>query len=90
MEYIYEEVKAGLKSSIARVKFIKADGTVREMVCTLMPEFLPEHEEGKRTKAVNEEVVSVWDMKKNAWRSFRLDSIESLEWLCGGTIEETS
>jgi hypothetical protein len=82
MEYTREEVASGLKSAIATVVFEKADGTLRTMRCTLMESYLPEATENKtgRKKAHNDEVVSVWDLENGGWRSFRLDSIQSLSY----------
>lgn len=81
-EYAREEVVAGLKSGFAMVAFDKANGEQRVMRCTLDPQFLPEMAEStgaKKAKPVNDEVVSVWDMDKSAWRAFRLDSIQKID-----------
>lgn len=72
-----EEITTQLKSAIATVTFEKVDGSVRVMRCTLIPEHLPIHE-GFSTKPVNENVLAVWDLENNAWRSFRIDSIKSV------------
>ena len=82
MEYTREEVASNLKSAIATVVFEKADGTLRTMRCTLMEEHLPEVTENttERKKSPNDEVVSVWDLENGGWRSFRLDSIQSLSY----------
>lgn len=79
-EFTYEEVKAGLQSSKATVVFQKTDGTFREMNCTLKEEFLPPFDKNAVGKATNEEVLAVWDLDKNAWRSFRLDSVVSIDY----------
>jgi len=81
-EFVYEEVKAGLEKSKATVVFEKVDGSLREMHCTLMAEYLPPMDEthSNVAKAVNEEVLAVWDLDKNAWRSFRLDSLISIDY----------
>lgn len=81
-EFVYEEVKAGLQSSKATVVFQKADGSLREMHCTLLSEYLPPFDETQphKAKPVNEEVMSVWDLDKNGWRSFRLDSVISIDY----------
>lgn len=87
MEYTREEVSAGLKSAIATVVFEKADGTLRTMRCTLQEQFLPEQTESKtgKKKTVNEEVMSAWDLDNGGWRSFRLDSIQSISY---STVKE--
>lgn len=78
-EYIREEVKAGLQSAIATIVFEKADGTLRQMRCTLMSEHLPEYKEPSPVmKRQNDDVLPVWDLEAGGWRSFRIDSIKSI------------
>lgn len=62
-----------LRNSEVIVTFLKKDGTKRKMLCTLKPEVLPPLKGSNHAR--NEEVLPVWDLEKNAWRSFRLDSI---------------
>lgn len=60
------------------VTFEKKDGTLREMKCTLKDVPLFE----KKTDVVrkkNDEVVAVFDIDLQEWRSFRLDSIKKIE-----------
>jgi len=58
------------------IKFTKTDGTERTMRCTLREGVIVPHEKKtEREKAANDNVLAVWDLDKNAWRSFRLDSI---------------
>jgi hypothetical protein len=46
------------------------------MLCTLREDIVVPHEKTTdRVKELNEEVLPVWDCEKNAWRSFRVDSI---------------
>ena len=60
------------------VKFIKNDGSVREMICTLLESLaIPYEKKTDKQKPENDEVLAVWDVEKHAWRSFRLDSIIS-------------
>lgn len=61
-----------------RVVFIKADGTERNLLCTLNPEFLPAQtdlEEAVQKKAPNPNALAVWDLENKGWRSFRYDSV---------------
>ena len=59
--------------------FVKTDGTVREMVCTLQQgKIEPYESKTGRVKAESDEVVAVWDLEKDAWRSFRVDCIEDV------------
>ena len=65
-----------LRINKIRVTFTKKDGTERDMLCTLQEEaIIPYEKKTERVKEQNEEVLSVWDVEKNSWRSFRFDSI---------------
>ncbi|NBX48916.1 DUF2693 domain-containing protein [bacterium] len=67
-----------LKSQVLSVTFLKKDGTERTMKCTLNPELLPLQEDlenAVQKKKPSEESIAVWDLEKEAWRSFRFDSI---------------
>ena len=75
-------LKKLLTESPMTVCFNKKDGTFRTMICTLMAEHLPvvdkqEGDEVKEPKKQSEDSIAVWDLEKNAWRAFRLDSIVS-------------
>ena len=68
-----------LESGIVNLKFTKTDGTERDMKCTLMKDIVKPHDKKTdREKKVNENIVSVWDVEKESWRSFRFDSIISI------------
>lgn len=74
-----EEYKMILRESIANVVFTKADGSERKMRCSLRPEDLPAVEATKSettTRKVSPDVVSVWDLDSQGWRSFRIDSVK--------------
>ncbi len=61
------------------VTFIKTDGTERTMVCTLQQgAFEAPAKKTERTKSPSDEQCSVWDTEKQAWRSFRYDSITKI------------
>lgn len=82
MEITKEELKTLLTENVLSILFKKADGTQRAMICTLNADHLPtvekkEGDEVKKTKTPSETNVVVWDLEKNAWRSFRFDSIIS-------------
>ena len=60
------------------VDFIKKDGTQRKLHCTLRADLLPPQtdlEEAVQNKAVNPDVLAVWDLENEGWRSFRYDSV---------------
>ena len=74
-----ENINALLKEAVIAVKFKKVDGTERLMHCTLLADRIVPHEKTTdREKKINEDVASVWDVEKDAWRSFRYDSVISV------------
>ncbi len=74
-----------LRQGECEVVFVKKDGSERQMVCTLHPDYLPQVDEsaGGSTRPPNDEVVTVWDVEAEGWRSFRIDSIISGPMLVG-------
>lgn len=72
-----EELVNLLRGHEVTVTFTKVNGDKRVMKCTLMPQILPDLKGSNHKR--NEEVLPVWDLEKQAWRSFRLDSLEKVE-----------
>lgn len=73
-----------LSNHKAKITFNKSDGSIREMLCTLMPQFLSVKknlDEEEKTRKQNNDVLAVWDLEKESWRSFRLDSIIDVEYI---------
>jgi len=71
-----EELINTLKEHNVTVKFTKIDGTERSMKCTLREDtVIPYDKKTEVSKAKNDNIVSVWDLEKSAWRSFRYDSV---------------
>lgn len=72
-------MKGMLRVGPMTVTFVKSDGTERTMTCTLQEEVaIPHVATTDRKKPVNNEVCPVWDLEKNAWRSFRYDAIKEV------------
>lgn len=73
-----------LAEQSATITFTKKDGTERVMNCTLKAD-LVEYQENKteRKKESNPEVLPVYDLDAKGWRSFRLDSINRIEFTLG-------
>lgn len=68
-----------LRSGNTKVTFVKKDGTEREMLCTLKENLIPEEMKPKGTgKEKNDDVLAVFDVEKQEWRSFRYDSVKSV------------
>jgi hypothetical protein len=69
-----------LKFMDAKVTFTKKDGTERVMKCTLREDVITLYEKKTdRVKTYNEDILAVWDLDKNEWRSFRYDSIKDVQ-----------
>ena len=71
-----------LNEGVVEVKFVKKDGTNRNMLCTTKLTLVPERaikseENSKKVKPKNPDVAVIWDLQKDAWRSFRYDSVTS-------------
>jgi len=62
------------------ITFTKVDGSVREMPCTLRTEAMPLKEKivHHSTKPYNPEVLSVWCLDKQEWRSFRVMNVTNV------------
>lgn len=86
---IRDWVKSLLHVTEVSVEFTKADGSVREMRCTLNPDKLPPTpvqtgpvdgivKESKQRKAPDPESIRVFDLDKNEWRSFRFDRLQKV------------
>jgi WYL_2, Sm-like SH3 beta-barrel fold len=76
-----KQIKAQLFEGPCLVTFIKVDGDKRIMKCTLNEKYIPQAEPKKtdRVKKENPDVLAVWDLEKEGWRSFRLDTIIEIE-----------
>lgn len=73
-----------LKTNTVGLTFKKKDDTIREMKCTLVEEKLPEIEKKTdRVRKENDNVISVFDIEKNEWRSCRYDSIKQINFTLG-------
>lgn len=80
-------VKTLLTSGATLVTFTKVDGTIRELNCTLRPDLLPvvefvelvEGAEPKKERKVNPNIQTAFDLDKKEWRSFKYDSVISIE-----------
>ena len=68
-------LKNALHNGVVSVLFIKKDGTERKMLCTLKTDMLPHKEDTLKPVHSNPDILAVWDVEKEDWRSFRYDSI---------------
>ncbi len=71
-----ESMKDVLKLHNCQVTFTKKDGTKRVMQCTLRSDVIvPYEKKTDRTKIDNPDLIAVWDLEANAWRSFQFSSV---------------
>lgn len=82
MTFTKDGIKSTLKTYTAKVTFTKVDGSERIMKCTLNESLIPQSTEEKKTdrvKAENDNVLAVWDLEAEGWRSFKIDSVKSVQ-----------
>ena len=73
-------VKMAKKNTIL-VTFTKINGDERLMRCTLNPVILENvgaFQDSQSERPMNPDVLPVWDLDKEAWRSFRIDSVKDV------------
>jgi hypothetical protein len=74
-----------LKEDVVSITFIKKDGSERIMKCTLLESKIPSEFAPKGSeKTKSDEVLPVFDVESDGWRSFRWDSIRKIEFSLGG------
>jgi hypothetical protein len=69
-----EDIMSRLQTGKTEIFFKKVNGSIRHMICTLNPDLAPKILLTKGQSSA-QGVIAVWDLEKNAWRSFRADSI---------------
>lgn len=85
---IRDWIKSLLQKGPITVTFTKADGTDREMLCTLDYLRIPSPpvtssvdgivKESKERKKPDEHSIRVFDLEKKEWRSFRFDRLKKV------------
>lgn len=86
---IRDWVRSLLQKGPVTVTFTKADGTDREMLCTLDHSQIPETpikpkpvdgvvRESKERKKPDEHSIRVFDLDKQEWRSFRFERLRKI------------
>lgn len=74
-----QDIMKALSERIVTVKFKKVNGEERTMKCTLLSSIVPQihntQDRIEKERRENPDVVAAWDVEKNGWRSFRVDSI---------------
>lgn len=69
-----------LRERPVSITFLKKDGTERSMLCTLSESEIPKEKMPKGVERnKSEEALPVFDLDKQEWRSFRWDSVKTIE-----------
>lgn len=79
-----EWLQSMLRTEKMTVEFVKKDGSQRKMLCTLIENMIPSEKKPKGSeKSRSDDTISVFDLEKNDWRSFRYDSITAVSFSLG-------
>jgi hypothetical protein len=78
---IYDALKSLLSCGSVSITFTKRDGTERVMKCTNVLADIPEERRpiGESTFSENKDIIRVYDIESEGWRSFRVDSVKSFD-----------
>ena len=80
-----EWLKTLLSEQNVTIEFLKKDGSIRKMICTLSENKIPSEKMPKGSgKTQNSEVLAVFDVENDGWRSFRWDSIQKIDFSLEG------
>jgi len=83
--YEREFIVSDLRKNVLEVTFTKVNGEERVMRCTLDPRYMPPKmesdniQEANKYNRENPDVIAVWDVQNNGWRSFRVDSVSYIQ-----------
>ena len=79
------QLKALLQEKVCTVTFDKVNGDERVMECTLDSAILPQEQDRLLSSNPrdafsrdNDTVLSVWDLEKEGWRSFRIANVKKV------------
>jgi hypothetical protein len=75
-----------LRERVVGVVFTKKDGTERVMQATLSENLIPETQNSEKsatTRKKSDEALAVWDIEAEGWRSFRWDSVKTINFSLG-------
>ena len=79
-------VKGLLQEREVTVDFVKADGEFRSMKCTLSESLGAKYTKKnatENTRQPNPDTCVVWDLNRQAWRSFRWDRMKRIQFDLG-------
>ena len=67
------------KNKVAVITFKKKDGSLRELFGTLDASILPENNEPYKTKPLDVETFTIWDIEAEGWRAFKTANLIKVE-----------
>lgn len=73
-----DAIRQMLSKDVRTIVFRKINGEIREMLCTLDPTIIPPAPKtavARMAQPKPPNLISVWDVNANGWRSFYVDSI---------------
>jgi hypothetical protein len=74
------DVRQLLNENVAVIKFTKADGSERELRGTRNLGSVPDDKQPKGTgRKLSDEIITVFDLDINEWRSFDFNRLNSFE-----------
>jgi hypothetical protein len=77
-----QSLTESLRDSDLSISFVKKDGSLRVMKCTLRTDaVIPHEKKTDRVREAKDHLLSVWDLDAGAWRSINIETIESVEHL---------
>lgn len=72
-------IKEILSQMTVKLKFVKKDGSIREMNCTRAVYEIPVERKPKGSnRIINNDILPVYDVDLGEWRSFRYDSLKEI------------
>jgi len=76
---VFEKLLDQLRKSEATIVFTKKDGSERTMRATLNPGIIPveKHPKSQTEQSTNTNVVAVYDLENEGWRSFIKENLIS-------------
>lgn len=77
-----DEMIEMLRTNLCDVSFTKVNGEIRNMKCTLIENHIPESQKPSLTSKnveYSKEVIRVFDIEKQEWRSFKVNSVNSID-----------
>lgn len=75
------DLTTSLRVRDAEITFTKKDGTERIMKCTLRENVaIPYEKKTDRTREGIENILPVWDLEANGWRSVNIETIKDVKY----------